>query len=108
MTIGEWTQKRFSLLGYPYSEDIESELFKDLAPTDAYSSETQEKVEVALIGFIPYLINAPLSVSESGFSLTRQKLVDFYKFLLQKWGAKYGLEDTFGLLNTIEDVTDVW
>lgn len=108
MTIGDWTQERFNLLGYPYSESIEAELFKDIDSSQEYSEELQEKVEVGIFYFIPYLLNAPLSVSESGFSLTRQKLTDFYKFLLAKWGSKYDLEDTYGILNTIQDVTDVW
>ena len=108
MTIGEWIQFRFNSLGYPYSEDIGAELFKDSSPDEEFSAETQEKVEVALIDLIPYLMTIPKSVSEAGFSVTRQNLSDLYKALLKKWGKKYGLEDTFGILNTIEDVTDVW
>lgn len=108
MTIGVWIQSRFNLLGYPYSKDIEAELFKDSSPNEAFSAETQEKVEVALFNLIPYLLTMPKSVSEAGFSITRQSLTDLYKALLAKWGAKYGLEDTYGILNTIEDVTDVW
>jgi len=108
MTIGAWIEQRFNALGYPYSEDIEAELFKDSSPTEAFSAEAQEKVEVALFSLIPYLITMPKSVAESGFSITRQSLTDLYKALLKKWGAKYGLEDTYGILNTIEDVTDVW
>lgn len=108
MTIGEWIQRRFNSLGYPYSEDIEAELFKDSSPDDEFSADAQEKVEVALIGMMPYLLTIPKSVSEAGFSITRQSLTDLYKALLKKWGSKYGLEDTFGILNTIEDVTDVW
>lgn len=108
MTIGEWTQERFALLGYPYTEGVEAELFREVNPDDSFSEELQEKVEVCLFNFIPYLLSAPLSVSESGFSLTRQKLTELYKFLLSKWGKKYGLTDSYGILNTIEDVTDVW
>ena len=108
MTIGAWIEQRFNSLGYPYSEDIEAELFKDSSPSEVFSSATQEKVEVALFHLIPYLMTQPKSISESGFSITRQSLTDLYKALLKKWGAKYGLEDTYGILNTIEDVTDVW
>lgn len=104
MTIGEWTQERFNLLGYPYPKGIEAELFKDIDPGEEYSEELQEKVETGLVGIIPYLMNAPQSVSESGFSLSRQKLTELYKFLLNK----YGLDDAYGILNTIEDKTDVW
>lgn len=108
MTIGEWIQLRFNSLGYPYSEDIEAELFKDSSPNEVFSADAQEKVEVALFNLIPYLMTLPKSVSEAGFSMTRQSLTDLYKALLKKWGAKYGLEDTYGILNSIEDVTDVW
>ena len=108
MTIGEWIRKRFEQLGYPYSEDLDCELFNGADPDEEFSAEAQERVEVALIGTIPYLLSMPKSVSESGFSFTRQSLTDLYKALLKKWGTKYGLEDTFGILNTIEDVTDVW
>lgn len=108
ITIGEWTRQRFNLLGYPFSEDVEAELFGEVNPDDSFSDELQEKIEVKLITFIPYLLSAPKSVSESGFTLTRQSLTDLYRFLLAKWGKKYGLTDTYGILNTIEDVTDVW
>lgn len=109
MTIGEWIKDRFGLLGYPYSESLELELCKDdLLPTANFTEEAQETLEVRLISLIPYLMAAPKSVSESGFSVTRQELANFYKFLLKKWGDKYGLSDTYGILNTIEDVTDVW
>ena len=108
ITIGEWTQQRFNLLGYPFSEDVEAELFGEVDPADTFTDELQEKIEVKLISFIPSLLSTPLQVSESGFSLTRQKLTDLYKYLLAKWGAKYGLTDSYGIVNTLEDVTDVW
>lgn len=108
MTNGEWVRMRFELLGYPYSESFGDELFKDIDPDEEFNAYGQEKMEVALIGIIPYMLSVPKSVSESGFSLTRQSLTDLYKALLAKWGKKYGLSDTFGILNTIEDVTDVW
>ena len=108
MTIGEWTRQRLSLLGYVMSEDVEAELFGEVDPSDKFTEGLQEKIEVKMISFIPYLLSAPKTVSESGFTLTRQSLTDLYKFLLAKWGKKYGLTDTYGILNTIEDVTDVW
>ena len=108
ITIGEWTRQRFNLLGFPLGEDVEAELFGEVNPDDNFSDALQEKIEVKLISFIPYLLSAPKMVSESGFTLTRQSLADLYKFLLAKWGKKYGLTDSYGILNTIEDVTDVW
>lgn len=108
ISIGQWAEERFNLLGYPYSKGIEAEIFEGVDPSAFFSPELQEQTEVRIFKFLPNLLCAPLSVSESGFSITRQRLIDYYKFLLRKWGDKYGLEDAYGILNTIEDVTDVW
>ena len=56
------------------------------------------------------MLSSVKQVSEGGFSvaINTEGLKDLYLFLYRKYGDKYGLEDNFGLLNTIEDKTDVW
>ncbi len=109
MTVGEWIKGRLGLWGFQYFQGIELDLLRDdLSSDDEMSDAAQEKIEVRLLDLIPVLMAAPKSVSENGFSITRQDLSTLYKFLLRKWGDKYGITDAYGILNTIEDVTDVW
>ncbi len=109
MTVGEWIKDRLGLWGFQYFQGLELDLMKDdLYPEDLMTCGAQEKIEVRMLDLIPSLMAAPKSISESGFSITRQDLDKLYKFLLKKWGDKYGITDTYGILNTIEDVTDVW
>lgn len=104
MTLREWARDRFALLGFNLPASLEMEIFVDVSGDDEISVEGIETAERSIINIIPLLLAAPKSVSESGFSVTRGNLLEWYKALL----GKYNLPDSFGVLNTISDVTDLW
>lgn len=108
MIVREWIEDKFSLLGFPYSESVELALSDGLDPQEDVNDDVIEKLEVNLFKYLPYMMSAPQSISESGFSLSRQKLDGLYRMLLLKHKDKYNLTDMLGVLSSIEDVTDVW
>lgn len=110
MTVCEWIKEMCGYWGIPYSNSLYISLAGDTFEDELINDELIEKIEINLFKHIPFMLSSVKQVSEGGFSvaINTEGLKDLYLFLYRKYGDKYGLEDNFGLLNTIEDKTDVW
>lgn len=83
---GEWEErKKEQGWNFGYSDLGEENL----------SPDRLRIVEIAMAEFIPQLLLSPASVSENGFSVTRnvQGLKDYHAFLCRKHGLKNLLDD---------------
>lgn len=110
MTVGNWIKESCGYWGIPYSDSLYFSLAEDMDENETMTADDKEKIEVNLFKHIPYMLSGVSQVSESGFSMSMntEGIKGLYSYLFKKYGSKYGLTDDLGILNTIEDKTDVW
>ena len=95
----DYAALKFQALGVELSSaelyELQAMAGVDLSEANV-TDENIRRMSVALTEFIPALLAHPTSVSENGFSITRnvQGLKDYHAFLCRKYGVENLLDDS--------------
>ena len=105
MIVREYIRKRFQSFGISVSEaDLFDMSLSVGSLTDEITSENVDKLNKALVEFIPSLLLRPVSISEGGMSVSYdlKALKEYYSLQCKK----YGIENA--LSSSISDASNVW
>ena len=97
MNVRKYISDKFQSFGIQVSEAdlLDMSLNANVAIDDDVMSDNVDSISVAIAHFIPSLLLRPISINESGFSMSwnPQGLKDYYSLLCKQYGLKDELND---------------